>query len=160
MSILHFEQGLNLCNSAKGSYHKLVLFVGASNHGKTDLLHKLASHLQIPFLNVGYRLSEAILPLSLKQRSFQAKEKLLEMLDCYDGGVAMDNTEFLLSSFLLLNPIALLQEISRSRLILASWNGHIDAGRLTSGYQGHPDFFEHSTEGILHLLLPDKTEYA
>jgi hypothetical protein len=46
-----------------------------------------------------------------------------------------------------LNPLALLQEVSRNRLIVATWNGTLTGGELRFAYPGHPDFFRQQASG-------------
>ncbi len=63
------------------------------------------------------------------------------------ASLCLDNTELLFDSALNLNPLALLQAISRSRLIVATWNGTLENGELRFAYRGHPDFFQKPATG-------------
>jgi hypothetical protein len=40
-----------------------------------------------------------------------------------------------------------LQEVSRNRLIVATWNGAITGGELHFGQTGHPDYFSQTVNG-------------
>jgi hypothetical protein len=51
----------------------------------------------------------------------------------------VDNTEIIFDPSLMLNPLGLLQSISRTRLLIWSWNGEVEDGHITYAYPGHPE---------------------
>ena len=56
--------------------------------------------------------------------------------------------ELLFDPALRLNPLSFLQDTSRNRLLVASWNGTLFEGDLRFGAEGHPDFFSHAVAGV------------
>ena len=54
--------------------------------------------------------------------------------------VVLDNLEMLFDTGLEVEPLRLLQVVSRNRTIVASWNGSYRAETLTYAEPGHPEF--------------------
>ncbi len=54
--------------------------------------------------------------------------------------VVLDNLEILFDPALKLDPLKLLQGISRNRTIVASWNGSYVEGTLTYAKPDHPEY--------------------
>jgi hypothetical protein len=122
------------------SYHKLVLVVGGPGSGKTALLRSLSEQLHIPLLNLGLELSKKLLSLTVHERKLKASEIIADLLDMEETPpLAVDNTEIIFDPSLMLNPLGLLQSISRTRLLIWSWNGEVEDGHITYAYPGHPE---------------------
>ena len=148
MTDLLFPQILDTIRATKGAYYKLTIIAGASQAGKTRLLARVATDLQLPILNLGLLLSQRLLSQTRRQRALKAEEAATEVIDEHlRSGVCLDDTELLFDSTLRLNPLTFLQDISRNRLIVASWNGPIVGGELRFAYAGHPDFFSQAVSG-------------
>jgi hypothetical protein len=111
-------------------------------------LNQVATQFQLPSINLSLLLSQRLLSQTRRQRPLKAEEVAIEVIDEHiHSGLCLDNTELLFDSTLRLNPLGFLQDISRNRLILASWNGDLTAGELRFGYTGHPDFFSQAVSG-------------
>jgi len=122
------------------SYHKLVLVVGGPGSGKTALLRSLSEQLHIPLLNLGLELSKKLLSLTVHERKLKASEIIADLLDMEETPpLAVDNTEIIFDPSLMLNPLGLLQSISRTRFLIWSWNGEVEDGHITYAYPGHPE---------------------
>lgn len=122
-------------------YRRLMLVVGPSRSGKTQALQALADGRDWPLVNLGLSLSEQLLELSPSRRAVNAPRLLHDLVDDRDGDVLLlDNTEFLFSPGLELDPLNLLQAVSRHRATVASWAGCYDGKRLTYGDASHPEF--------------------
>jgi hypothetical protein len=65
----------------------------------------------------------------------------------------VDNTEIIFYRSLMLNPIGLLQSISRTRLLIWSWSGAIDGGFITYAYPGHPEYHRIAANEMT-LIIP------
>ncbi len=142
------DQLLEQVRAAQSAYHRLVIIAGLSGSGKTRLLNQVATQLNLPIINLSLLLSQHLLGLTRRQRALNAGEIAIELIDeHFQSGLCLDNTEILFDSTLHLNPLVFLQEISRNRLIIASWNGPLDAGELRFGYASHPDFFSQAVTG-------------
>jgi ABC-type iron transport system FetAB ATPase subunit len=149
MTNLSPEQLPEIILSVRGAYHKLTLLVGPSGAGKTRLLNRVAAQLQLPAINLSLLLSQRLLSQTRQQRALKAEEVAIEIIDEHlQSGLCLDDTELLFDSALRLNPLTFLQDISRNRLIVASWNGTLSGGELRFGYSGHPDFFSQRVTGF------------
>jgi adenylate kinase family enzyme len=139
---------------AEARYYKLVLVVGGPGSGKTALLRPLSEQLKIPLLNLGLELSKKLLSLTVHERKLKASEIIADLLDLKDTlRLAVDNTEIIFDPSLMLNPLGLLQSVSRTRLLIWSWNGEVEDSYITYAYPGHPEHQRiHSTEMTLVTL--------
>jgi predicted DNA-binding protein len=131
----------SLISNAESSYYKIIVVVGKSGSGKTALLRRISEEFQLPLINLGLELSRRLLSLTIKQRKLKAAEIIEEILEERgDLRLAVDNTEVIFDPDLKLNPLGLLKNISRSRMLVWSWNGELDDGRLIYSYAGHPEY--------------------
>ena len=148
MTDLSPQQLSETVRATRGAYHKLTIIAGPSGAGKTRLLGRVATDLQLPCINLSLLLSQRLLSQTRRQRALKAEEVATEVVDEHlQSGLCLDDTELLFDSTLRLNPITFLQDISRNRLIVASWNGPIAGGELRFAYAGHPDFFSQAVSG-------------
>jgi len=148
---IDYSAAINLTASR---YYKIVLVVGRSGSGKTNLLKKICEQMQIPLINLGFCLSQKLLPLTLHERKLKAADIIADILD--DQGpqhLAVDNTEVIFDPSLMLNPLGLLQSLSRTRLLIWSWNGEIEDGHVTYSYRGHPEHRRIPTSEITLITL-------
>ena len=148
MTDLSPQQLSETVRATQGAYHKLTIIAGPSGVGKTRLLKQLAAELQLPSINLSLLLSQSLLSQTRRQRALKAEEVAIEIIDEHlQSGLCLDDTELLFDSTLRLNPLTFLQDISRNRLIVASWNGTLAGGELRFGYTGHPDAFSQAVSG-------------
>jgi hypothetical protein len=130
----------------KDAYYKLVLAVGAARTGKTAVLTELAVQHSWPRLNVNLRLSERLLELTHRQRATRVAGILGDMIrDETSEVVLLDNIELLFAEELALDPLRLLQSLSRNRAIVAAWPGSFDGACLTYAEPGHPEARRYQT---------------
>jgi hypothetical protein len=140
----------------RGAYHKLIILSGLCGSGKTRLLKHLAEQLNLPVINLSLKMSEKLLNLTKRQRQLKGGEIAIDAIDEQNGlGVCLDNTELLFDSTLRLNPLVFLQDISRNRLVVSTWNGTFDGKHLSFGYHGHPDFFQQAPSGYPVFSVSD-----
>ncbi|MCX6917042.1 MAG: BREX-3 system P-loop-containing protein BrxF [Verrucomicrobia bacterium] len=148
MTDLSPQQLSETVRATRGAYHKLTIIAGPSGAGKTRLLGRVATDLQLPCINLSLLLSQRLLSQTRRQRALKAEEVATEVVDEHlQSGLCLDDTELLFDATLRLNPLTFLQDISRNRLIVASWNGPIAGGELRFAYAGHPDFFTQAVSG-------------
>jgi hypothetical protein len=128
--------------TARAAYHKLVLLVGAPGSGKTHHLRSFASQSSLPYLNVNLSLSQRMLELTRGQRARKAEGLFEEMIAhaAEGGAVVLDNLELLFDATLQVDPLRLLQKVSRNTLVVASWNGTYQGGTLTYAEPHHPEY--------------------
>jgi len=148
MTDLRFPQLLDTIRATQGAYYKLTILAGGARSGKTKLLRQVADQLGFPLINLSLLLSQRLLSQSRRQRSLNAEAVAIDVIDEHlKSGLCLDDTELLFDKTLKTNPLVFLQDISRNRLIVATWNGVVTAGELRYGPTGHPDFFSKPVNG-------------
>ena len=149
MTELRFPQLVNTIRATAGAYYKLTLLAGGTHCGKTHWLKQVATELGLPTVNLSLLLSQRLLNQNRRQRSLNAEAVATEVIDeHYKSGLCLDDTELLFDSTLRLNPLVFLREITRNRLVVATWNGGFTGGELRFGQPGHPDFFSQPVNGF------------
>lgn len=138
-------------------YYKLVLLVGEAGSGKTTLLKDVAEELGAPVINVNLKLSEQLLELTMKQRSLRLSQILDDIVDDEHSIKILDNIEILFDTGLKQDPLRILQKLSRKYIIIASWTGHSEDGKLIYAEPGHPEYKNYDSEDIL-IVNMDKTK--
>lgn len=148
MTAISFPQLLDTIRATQGAYYKLTIIAGGARSGKTHLLKQVAAQLDLPLINFSLLLSQRLLSQNRRQRSLNAEAVAIEVIDEHlKSGLCFDDTELLFDSTLRLNPLVFLQDISRNRLIVATWNGVVTGGELRFGHTGHPDYFSQTVTG-------------
>jgi hypothetical protein len=156
MSEISFPQLLDTIRATHGAYYKLTILAGGARSGKTKLLRQLADELGFPFINLSLLLSQRLLSQSRRQRSLNAEAVAIEVIDEHmKNGLCVDDTELLFDRTLKTNPLVFLQDISRNRLIVATWNGIVTGGQLRYGHAGHPDYFSQAVNGYPVVFLAE-----
>ena len=126
---------------AASQYFRLVILAGVPGAGKTAALQALAQQSGCHLVNVNLELSKRMLELTRAQRSRQVERLLKAVIAAVPGDVVvLDNLEMLFDTSLEVEPLRLLQVVSRNRTIVASWNGSYRAETLTYAEPGHPEF--------------------
>ena len=139
---------------AAARYYKIALVVGRSGSGKTNLLKKICGQMQIPLINLGIGLSQKLLPLTSRERKLKTYEIVSDLIDAQGAPrLAIDNTEIIFDPSLMINPLGLLQNLSRTRLLIWSWNGEVENGHVTYAYPGHPERQRIPTSEITLITL-------
>jgi len=163
MISINFPELLNIVNKLDSAAIKLLVFVAPPASGKTQLITKLASSFGLPVINVGKDASQRLLAMTVRQRKLRAEEVVGNLLRGTDHHiVCLDNTEILFDPALSLNPLGLLRNLSRNRLVIATWSGMLEDTSLVYAYPDHPEYFKQAvhgfpivsvSEGKLHLFL-------
>jgi len=139
-------------------YHQLVLIVAPVRGGKTPLLARLAGEATLPLLNVNLELTKLLLDVPLKKRALEAVRLLQHIIEGQNAPVLLlDNLEILFDPSLSLNPLACLKNLSRHRVIVAAWAGHLDDGCLIYAEPGHPEFRREPAADLLMVPLDSPT---
>ena len=112
-------------SQADNLYHRLVLLVGETGTGKTVALRATAHELGTNVINVNLVLSAKLLELTARQRALHLSKLLDETTARAAPVTFLDNTEILFGRDLQQDPLRLLQNMSRTRCVVASWNGKI-----------------------------------
>lgn len=135
-------------------YHRLILVVGPSGSGKTSILKETGKSSGSEILNLNLELSRRMLELSERKRALRAPRLLAEIVEQVDGEViGLDNTEMLFDASLKLDPLRLLQGLSRDRTVVAAWNGTIADSQLTYAVPEHPEYRRYQTRDLIIVEL-------
>jgi len=147
-TVVKLEQAIE---QAVSQYYRLVVLAGAPASGKTTALQSVAQKLGCQVVNVNLELSKRMLDLTRTLRSRQVQQLFKEVIASVPGDVVLlDNLEILFDTSLEVVPLPLLQAVSRNRTVVASWNGSFQAGTLTYGEPGHPEFVQFKqTEAVV-----------
>ena len=144
------ERVVEALEQAGRLYHRLVLVVGPGGAGKTAALREVAARTGAPLVNVNLELSRSMLDLTERQRPLQVR-RLLERIvaEAGSGGVLLDNIEILFDAALRQHPLRLLQDLSRSRVVAAAWNGSVEGNHVRHAVPGHPEYRRDPLDGVL-----------
>ncbi|MDA1275509.1 MAG: BREX-3 system P-loop-containing protein BrxF [Verrucomicrobia bacterium] len=157
MSHFTFPELIEVIRGVNSKYHKLLIIAGAPGSGKTSLLKQVSAHLHLPAINLSLLLSERLLGQSRRQRALKAEEAAIDVIDeHFRSGLCLDNTELLFDSALRLNPLVFLQDVSRNRVIIATWNGVVAGDQIRFGHTGHPDYFCQAAIGYPVVSVADE----
>ena len=144
------EEVIEKIREAGSQYHRLVLVVGTAGAGKTAALREVAERIGAPLVNVNLELSRRMLDLVERQRPLQVR-RLLDRIVAERGSgvVLLDNVEILFDAALRQHPLRLLQDLSRSRVVAAAWNGFVEGGHVRYAAPGHPEYRRYPLDSIL-----------
>ena len=67
----------------------------------------------------------------------------------------LDNTEMLFDPGLQLDPLRLLQQLSRNRSVVASWAGGFDREQLTYAVRGHTEYRQYTDPDTVIVSTED-----
>lgn len=134
---------------AETLYHRLVLLVGGSGSGKTAALRAVAAELGTHVINVNLELSARLIELTERQRTLQLSILFGGVVEAAGSIALLDNTEILFDGALRQDPLRLLQNMSRNRCIVASWNGTVAGSKLTYAETWHPEYRSYDIADVL-----------
>jgi hypothetical protein len=134
---------------------KLILLVGPSRSGKTQLLRQLSAKLNIEPLNVGMELGRRLAATPNNKRGFSAGELLREIADKErtEHPLLLDNLELLFEPGLQINPLDLVRRLAHSKRVVAVWPGELRGDRLVYADMSHPEHRDYSRDGVVVLEI-------
>jgi phosphoribosylpyrophosphate synthetase len=129
-------------------YNRLLVVVSPTT-GDLDSVRAVAKATGAPIVNVNLELSRQLLELNNRQRALQAHGLMRGILAQFPGEVLiLDRMEILYTTQLEIDPLRMLQDLSRNRTIVAVWSGSVKGNHLTYARPGHPEFREYSLDGL------------
>jgi ABC-type lipoprotein export system ATPase subunit len=153
-----FEEIIDRIKQTHELYHRLVLVVGPSGSGKTSLLQELSKQTGFRYINLNLELSRSLLELTERQRILRLPLLVDEIIGkTFDQVVLIDNLEILFEVSLKQDPLRLLQQISRNRTVVATWNGTIAGGYLTYAAPNHLEYRRFPAHDLLVVTLEKKS---
>lgn len=144
------EEVIEKIRHAESLYHRLILVVGPEGKGKTSVLREVAKRIDAPLMNINLELSRRMLDLTERQRALQV-QRLLDQIVAQpeSDAILLDNIEILFDIELKQDPLRLLQGLSRSRTVVATWNGSIENDHLFYAEPHHPEYRRYPVSGFL-----------
>jgi len=159
---MEIQEQIEACiRDASSLYQKLILLVGESGSEKTKILQKLSKDFAVPVINVNLEMSFRLLDLPVGKRPSMLSKLFSGVLkDSPNDLVLMDNIEILFDKSLEQNPLSLLQNNSKNKVIIAAWNGRIKNGGLMYAEPDHHEyrFYQIENAGIVIDLNQDSSE--
>ena len=147
------EHVKQLLQSAPELYHRLILLVGQSGAGKTEVMRDLAQHFEAPVINVNLVLSSELLELTGKQRALRLPDIFGRIAESNSEPLLLDNLEILFDEHLMQDPLRLLQGISRNRSVVASWNGSVRNGKLIYAEPAHSEYRNYEVGEVMFVQM-------
>lgn len=144
-----------LITEANNLNSKLILLVGSSRSGKTQLLRQLSAKLNREPLNVGLELGRRLAAMPNNKRGFSACELLREIADKErtEDPLLLDNLELLFEPGLQINPLDLVRRLAHSKRVVAVWPGEVRGDRLLYADINHPEHRDYSRDGVVVLEI-------
>jgi predicted AAA+ superfamily ATPase len=136
----NFQDLHRAIQDASQSYSQLALVVGPRNSGKTALLKEYSEESGLLIINVNLYVTERLLDLNRRQRKTQVTNVMSELTNGPDAPVLLDNTEILFDPSLAIDPLRMLYQASRNKLVVSTWSGNFIDGRLTYASPSHVEF--------------------
>jgi len=143
------QEIIDALKQSERSYYRMVLVVGESGAGKTQILQSIAEQTKTTVTNLNLELSKALLELSPKEQMLAAAEAFDEILMSTKTPKIIDNIEILFDEKLKINPLELLKNRSRNHEMIVSWNGSYQKGRLTYAEIGHHEYKSYNQPEVL-----------
>lgn len=118
--------------------HKLIIVCSNSNQTK---MAELVRDTDMPKININLVLSKELLEVPVKRRPLVVSSIVQDLVNTYqEEFIYLYNIELLFHPDLKINPLQLLENISRYKGLLVAWNGQYKDGILTYGILGHPEY--------------------
>ena len=135
------DQIIQKVKQAAVLYHRLILVVAPSGAGKTAALQVVRDETGSPLVNVNLELSRRMLDLTERQRALQLPILFREIAgNGCNQMILLDNIEIIFDNNLKQDPLRLLQGLSRSKTIVAAWNGNIVDNSLIYAAPNHSEY--------------------
>ena len=151
------DQVVRKLKKADELYHRLMLVVAPAGAGKTTALQDVQERVGAPLVNVNLNLSRRMLDLTERQRALQLPRLLREIINDAAGEIVLfDNIEILFDVSLKQDPLRLLQGLSRSKTVVAAWNGSIDGDHMIYAVPDHPEYRRYIVRDFL-VASPEVT---
>jgi hypothetical protein len=145
-------------DQAAEQYHRLVVLVAPAGAGKTAALQEVHERTSAPLVNVNLELSLRMLDLTERQRALQLPRLLAEIVGASAANVVLlDNIEVLFDDSLMLDPLRLLQGLSRNKTVVAAWSGSVEGKHMVYATSDHAEYKQYP---LLDFLVVNQEAIA
>jgi len=118
--------------------HQLLIICGVNS---TKLIQDITDELAIPCINLSLKLSEELLEVPVTRRSRKVSQLVDKLVsESTEEILCFEHIELLFHPQLQQDPMRILENVSRNKIILVSWRGHYVNGRLTYAEPEHPEY--------------------
>jgi len=146
----------NGVEAVSGRYYKLVLVTGSFGSGKTDLLRKFKSRNtdNTVYINFNYLLTKKLIDVPSLRRPFESEKCINEIMDEHQSKILLvDNIEGLFDPALSLDPLRLLQRLSRWKILVVAWPGRYKEMELSYAESGYKEYKTYSIKDLVVIDL-------
>lgn len=112
------------------------------------------------FINLSKLLAERMLSMSRKEREDNLANELKSIVLNNNNVCHMQRIQFLFAKELNIDPIKLLQQISRKRPIVAIWPGGLDNNNLYYATPGHPEYINYQLSELQDVQVISTCEHG
>lgn len=133
-----------------GFYYQLILLVMDPAAPTSVNYQQLAEQIHKPSFNINLELSQKMLLLTTRQRALQTAGLLREIITAVPHDtVLLTHMNILFDPILRQDPLRLLQNLSRHKIIIAIWEGQIQGQYLTYATPDHPEYRRYPTKELI-----------
>lgn len=137
--------------SIDSQYHRLIILVNCEDSSKQDILGLMKENHEVKPVNLNLELSARLLEYSIKQRPLKVAEIMADLIEALPSPVVFNKLDILFDPSLQTDPLALLQSLSRSKTIIAFWNGSLKDNKLYYAEPGYPEYRSYPVQGFVAI---------
>jgi hypothetical protein len=141
---------------ARDEHFKLVWLAGGTSPRRTRVMDALVESEGGTYLDLGKRLSGALLDVPVHLRAASVHECFAAFLGAESRKLTcLDHLDILFEPALKTNAVELVKNASRHALLVASWPGIFEQGNLVFGPSDHPshkEIPERELESAVHII--------
>jgi hypothetical protein len=155
----HFARLRRSVEIAEQRHTRLVLVVGGEPVTRATLVGELARVLSTSVVNVGRSVAEHLLGVSARHRPMTAADTATDLIRATEPGkpALVDKLELLFLPDLMLDPLKLITDSARSRVVVAVWPGNWTGTGLRYAVPSHAEFREYENPDCLVVEAPSSS---
>lgn len=116
------------------------LIVVVSDERELASFERLADQIGVPYINLSRELAQRLLDLPKAAQARRTPREIDITMRTVSGSVAVGRLGLLHLPELQLDPVAALQRMARSRVVIAEWNGYHKGSTLIYAEPGHSEY--------------------